>query len=120
MTEVGTQVVVEISGEAGLAETASGAVAERLGGAFTSARDAMAELPPGGAVLLKYTTGQDATALAGALSSLCRTLAREAAPRGVRVNAIVAPPDAETAALVEFLGSDASAMCTGAVLEAGR
>jgi hypothetical protein len=113
-----TQVVVEISGEAGLAETASGAVAERLGDAFRQARDAVRELPAGGAVLLKYTTGQDGTALTGALSSLCRTLAREAAPNGVRVNAVVTPPDAEVTTLVDFLGSDASVMCTGAVLEA--
>ncbi|MFJ7217848.1 Rossmann fold domain-containing protein [Amycolatopsis sp. NPDC098790] len=111
-------IVVEITGEAGLAETASGAVAERLGDAFVRARDAVQALPAGGAVLLKYTTGADSTALTGALTSLCRTLAREAAPRGVRVNAIVAPPDAEIAALVDFLGADASIMCTGAVLKA--
>jgi NAD(P)-dependent dehydrogenase (short-subunit alcohol dehydrogenase family) len=113
-------VIVEISGEAGLAETASGAVAERLGEAFRQAVDALKALPAGGAVLLKYTTGADDTALTGALTSLCRTLAREAAPRGVRVNAIVAPPEAEIAALVDFLGTDASIMCTGAVLETSR
>ncbi|WP_208025985.1 Rossmann fold domain-containing protein [Amycolatopsis acidicola] len=113
-----TQVVVEVSGEAGLAETASGAVAERLGETFGQVREALQHLESGDAVLLKYTVGEDGTALAAALASLCRTLAREAAPRGVRVNAILATPDARIDQLADFLGSDASVMCTGAVLEA--
>lgn len=116
----GGQVVVEIGGASGLAEAADGAVADRLGDAFAEARDAMLALEPGGAVLLKYTTGWDGTVLSGAIASLCRTLAREGAPSGVRVNAILADPDADIERLVAFLGSEASTMCTGAVLEAVR
>ncbi|MFL6125948.1 Rossmann fold domain-containing protein [Actinophytocola sp.] len=102
----------------GLAAAASGAVAATLGQAFVAARDAVQRLEPGGGVLLRCAT-VDTPALTGALTSLCRSLAREAAPRGVRVNAILAGQDADVAALVEFLGGPASLMCTGAVLEAG-
>jgi hypothetical protein len=114
MTE---HVVVDVEGDFGLEDTASGAVAQRLGDAFEAARDAVGRLEPGGGVLLRYT-GQDSPALVGALTSLCRGLAREAAPAGVRVNAIVATPDADVAGLVAFLGGPAGIMCTGAVLEA--
>jgi NAD(P)-dependent dehydrogenase (short-subunit alcohol dehydrogenase family) len=103
--------------DGGLAAAASGAVAVVLGAAFVAARDAVFRLGPGGGVLLRCTT-VDSPALAGALTSLCRSLAREAAPRGVRVNAILAAPGADIAELVGFLGSAASLMCTGAVLEA--
>jgi hypothetical protein len=115
---VSTQVVIEVEGAGGLAETASGAVGERLGEAFVAARDAVEGLTAGGGVLLKCTAGPDAAALTGALTSLCRSLAREAAPRGVRVNAILAAPDADIGDLVAFLAGPASLMCTGAVLEA--
>lgn len=111
------QVVVEVTGGGGLAEAASGTVAEQLGEAFIEARDAMRRLEPGGGVLLQCIA-RDSPALTGALTSLCRSLAREAAPRGVRVNAILATPEADVAELVAFLGSPASMMCTGAVLEA--
>lgn len=112
------QVVVPVSGKAGLAQAASGEVSALLGDAFAEARDAVLRLDPGGAVLLRCEPGQDGAVLVGAVTSLCRTLAREAAPRGVRVNAVVARPGADVAALIEFLGSAASVMCTGAVLEA--
>lgn len=115
---MGDQVVIEVAGAGGLSETASGEVGRRLGDAFVAARDAMARLTSGGGVLLKCTTGPDGAALTGALTSLCRSLAREAAPRGVRVNAILAAPEADIADLVAFLGSPASLMCTGTVLEA--
>jgi hypothetical protein len=111
------QVVVDVAGGGGLDEAASGAVAASLGDAFVAARDAVLGLGPGGSVLLRCTT-VDGPALTGALTSLCRSLAREAAPRGVRVNAVLATPAADIAELVEFLGSAASTMCTGSVLVA--
>lgn len=111
------QVVVDVAGEGDLAATASGAVAADLGDAFVAARDAVLAAAPGDGVLIRCTT-VDSPALTGAVTSLCRSLAREAAPRGVRVNAILATPDAEIDELVAFLGSPASTMCTGAVLEA--
>ncbi|GAB1510531.1 Rossmann fold domain-containing protein [Actinophytocola sp. KF-1] len=112
-----SQRVVEVTGEFGLAETASGAVAAALADAFVAARDAVVAAAPGDGVLLRCTT-VDSPALTGAVTSLCRSLAREAAPRGVRVNAIIATPHADTAALVAFLGGPAGTMCTGNVLEA--
>jgi hypothetical protein len=118
MLAAGDHVVIEVGGAGGLSETASGEVARCLGDAFVAARDAMAGLTAGGGVLVTCTAGPDAAALTGALGSLCRSLAREAAPRGVRVNAILATQEAEIADLVAFLGSPASMMCTGAVLEA--
>ena len=112
-----SQVVVDVSGEGGLAETASGAVAATLADAFVSARDAVVASKPGDGVLIRCTT-VDSPALTGAVTSLCRSLAREAAARGVRVNAIIATPAADIDDLVAFLGGPASTMCTGAVLEA--
>ncbi|MFI7673587.1 Rossmann fold domain-containing protein [Actinophytocola sp. NPDC049390] len=112
-----SHVVIEVAGEFGLAEAASGAVAATLADAFVDARDAVVASAPGDGVLIRCTT-VDSPALTGAVTSLCRSLAREAAPRGVRVNAIITTPDADTDALVAFLGSPASTMCTGAVLEA--
>jgi len=112
-----SHVVVEVDGDFGLAEAASGAVATALTDVFVAARDAMVAASPGDGVLLRCTT-VDSPALTGAVTSLCRSLAREAAPRGVRVNAIIATPDADVDALVAFLGGPASIMCTGAVLEA--
>jgi hypothetical protein len=114
---VSEQVVVEVDGAGGLDDAASGEVARRLGDAFVAARDAVARLGPGDAVLLRCTT-VDGPALAGALTSLCRSLAREAAPRGIRVNAVLAAPGADVEELIGFLGGPASAMCTGNVLEA--
>jgi hypothetical protein len=101
----------------GLSAVASGAVAVSLGDAFVAARDALAALEPGDGLLLRCATVDD-PALEGALTSLCRSLAREAAKRGVRVNAILASPDADITALVDFLGSPAGLMCTGSVLTA--
>lgn len=112
-----SQVVVEVAGEFGLAETASGAVAAVLSDAFVAARDAVVAAAPGDGVLLRCAT-VDSPVLTGAVTSLCRSLAREAAPRGVRVNAMIATPSAEIDDLIAFLGSPASTMCTGAVLEA--
>ena len=115
---LGDQVIVHVRGGGGLDAAASGEVATRLGEAFAEARDAVGRLASGDAVLLRCTADEDSAALTGALTSLCRTLAREAAERGIRVNAIVAKPGADVEELVAFLGSDASVMCTGAVLEA--
>ncbi|MGB3439075.1 MAG: Rossmann fold domain-containing protein [Actinophytocola sp.] len=112
-----SQVVVDVAGEGGLAATASGAVAAHLGDAFVAARDAMVAAAPGDGVLLRCTT-VDSPALTGALTSLCRSLAREAAAHGVRVNAILATPEADVDDLVAFLGGPSGTMCTGAVLEA--
>ena len=117
---VGEQVVVPVDGAAGLDRTASGEVADRLTEAFAAARAALLDLAPGGAVLLTCTADEDGAVLAEAVASLCRTLAREAAPRGVRVNALIAEPGARTDELVAFLGSAAGVMCTGTVLEAAR
>jgi NAD(P)-dependent dehydrogenase (short-subunit alcohol dehydrogenase family) len=111
-----TQVVVEVTGAGGLAAAADGDVARQLGDAFDAVRDALPRLESGDGVLIRCTS-QDGV-LTGAVRSLCRSLAREAAPRGVRVNAILATPDADIDALIAFLGSPASVMCTGAVLEA--
>lgn len=112
-----SQVVVDVAGDGGLAATASGAVADTLADAFVAARDAVVAAGPGDGVLIRCAT-VDGPALSGAVTSLCRGLAREAAPRGVRVNAIIAAPDADVDALVAFLGGPASTMCTGNVLEA--
>lgn len=111
------QVVIDVEGDGGLSAAASGEVADTLGEVFVAARDAVSGLPPGGGVLLRCTA-TDAPALTGALTSLCRSLAREAASRGVRVNAVIAGPESDVDELVTFLGSPAAAMCTGAVLEA--
>lgn len=112
-----SQVVIDVAGEGGLAATASGAVADTLATAFVAVRDAVLAAAPGDGVLIRCTT-VDGPALTGAVTSLCRSLAREAAPRGVRVNAILATPGAEIDELVAFLGGPAGTMCTGAVLEA--
>jgi hypothetical protein len=114
---VTTQVVVEVDGAGGLAATADGSVAHRLGDAFEAVRDALPRLTSGDGVLIRCTT-VDAPALTGAVGSLCRSLAREAAPRGIRVNTILATPEADVDALIAFIGSSAGVMCTGAVLEA--
>ena len=108
------QLVVDVPG--GPAGVASGDVAVRIGDAFVAARDAVARSAAGGGVLLRCPA--DSPALVGAITSLCRSLAREAAPRGIRVNAIVGPPTADVADLVAFLGSPAGVMCTGGVFEA--
>jgi hypothetical protein len=112
---VTTQVVVEVDGAGGLDAAADGDVARRLGDAFEAVRDALSRLGSGDGVLIHCTT---TGALTGAVGSLCRSLAREAAPRGIRVNTILATPEADVDALIAFLGSPASMMCTGAVLEA--
>ncbi|GAB3434802.1 hypothetical protein [Actinophytocola sediminis] len=111
------QVVVEVGGDGWLTATATGGVARGLGDAFVAARDAVLRLAPGDGVLLRCTT-VDAPALTGAVTSLCRSLAREAAARGVRVNAVLAGPESDVDSLVAFLGGPAGTMCTGAVLEA--
>src|SRR4051794_14577844 len=97
------QVIVAVSAEAGPGPAAWGGVADRLTEAFVEAGEAMLRVEPGGAVLLRCTTGEDSATLAGAVASLCRTMAREAAPRGVRVNAILADPQAEIDELIAFL-----------------
>lgn len=111
------QVVIDVTGDGGLRAAASGEVAGHLGEVFVAARDAVLRLEPGGAVLVRCTA-VDAPALTGAVRSLCRSLAREAAPRGVRVNAVIAANQSDVDELVAFLGTPAATMCTGAVLEA--
>ena len=108
------QVVIDVAGDGGLSSAASGDVATVLADAFDTAREALSTLPPGGGILFRCQV-TDAPALTGALTSLCRGLAREAAPLGVRVNAVIGESDVDE--LVAFLGSPAATMCTGAVLE---
>jgi hypothetical protein len=110
------QVVIDVSGGGGLADAAAGDVAVSVGDAFVAATDAVRRSSAGDGVLVRCTA--DGPALVGALTSLCRSLAREAAPRGIRVNAILGPPAADVAGLIAFLGSPAGVMCTGAVLRA--
>lgn len=108
--------VIDVPGDGGLAETASGDIALRIGDAFVAAQEVLRDAAAGDGVLLRCTG--DSPALIGATTSLCRSLAREVAPRGVRVNAIIGPPAADVTDLMAFLGSPAGVMCTGAVLRA--
>ncbi|TDV57539.1 Rossmann fold domain-containing protein [Actinophytocola oryzae] len=111
-----TQVVIEVDGAGDLDAAADGGVARRLGDAFAAVREALPRLESGDGVVIRCTSPDGA--LTGAVGSLCRSLAREAAPRGVRVNAVLATAEADVDALIAFLGSPVGVMCTGAVLEA--
>lgn len=113
-----SQVVIDVPGglAGGLAEAAAGDVAVRVADAFVAAQEALRHAAAGDGVLFRCTGSSPA--LVGALTSLCRSLAREAAPDGVRVNAIMGPPAADVADLVAFLGSPVGVMCTGAVFRA--
>jgi hypothetical protein len=114
--EAADQVVVGVRRNG---ELASGAAAAELTDAFVAARDVLDALPAGGGVLFVVDAGSEPQA--GAVRGLCRSLAREAATRGVRVNAVLRVPGAnltDLTDLVVLLLSPAALMCTGAVLEA--
>ena len=111
------QVLVGIDLEVGAAGLATGAVAGVLAEAFVAARDALADLPAGGGLLLVVGTAGPADPCAGAVRALSRSLALESAARGVRVNALLVPVGTDAGEIVPLLLSPAALMVTGAVLD---
>jgi hypothetical protein len=101
----------------GAAGVGDGTAAAYLVEAFTALRDVLAELPDGGGAVLLVETAQADDPTAGAVRALCRSLALEHAPRGVRVNVVLVPPGGDAGDLVPMLLGPAAAMMTGAVLE---
>jgi len=94
-----------------------GRLAAALTELFVELRDRAAALPDGGG-LLAVVSAADAPVADSAVRALVRSLAREIAARGCRVNAILAAPDADTASAQAFLSSPAAMMLTGAALRA--
>lgn len=94
-----------------------GRLAAALTELFVELRDRAAALPEGGG-LLAVVSVADASVTDTAVRALIRSLAREIATRGCRVNAILAAPDVDTASAQAFLSSPAAIMLTGAVLRA--
>lgn len=113
-------VLVGIVAADGPAEAADGRLAERLTGAFATARDHAGRVRPGGLVLfvLWGCAPRPAGAVANAAAALTRSLALEWAPRGIRVDAICCTRPEAIADEVAFLASPASRMLTGAVVQA--
>jgi hypothetical protein len=98
---------------------ADGRLAAALTELFVELRDRAAALPDGGGVLV-VVSAADAPVVDSAVRALVRSLAREMAARGCRINAILVPPDTDTdtASAQAFLSSPAAIMLTGAVLRA--
>ena len=96
---------------------ADGRLAAALTELFVELRDRSAALPDGGGVLV-VVSAADLPVLDGAVRGLVRSLAREVAARGCRINAILAAPGTDTASAQAFLSSPAAIMLTGAVLRA--
>lgn len=94
-----------------------GRLAAALTELFVEVRDRAAALPDGGGVLV-VVSAADVPVLDGGLRALVRSLAREAATRGCRINAILAAPGTDTASAQVFLSSPTAIMLTGAVLRA--
>ena len=94
-----------------------GRLAAALTGLFVELRDCAAALPDGGGALV-VVSAADVPVLDGAVRALVRSLAREVAARGCRINAILAAPGIDTADAQAFLRSPAAIMLTGAVLRA--
>jgi len=94
-----------------------GRLAAALTELFTVLRDRAAALPDGGG-LLAMVSVPEAPVADVAVRALIRSLAREIAARGCRVNAILAAPDVDTSSAQAFLSSPAAIMLTGAALRA--
>ena len=94
-----------------------GRLAAALTELFVGLRDRAAALPAGGGLLV-VVSAADAPVVDNAVRALVRSLAREIATRGCRVNAILAAPGTDTASAQAFLSSPAAIMLTGAVLRA--
>lgn len=94
-----------------------GRLAAGLTELFVELRDRAAALPDGGGVLV-VVSAADAPVVDSAVRALVRSLAREIATRGCRVNAILAAPGTDTASAQAFLCSPAAIMLTGAALRA--
>jgi hypothetical protein len=109
--------IVEVALPAEPEAVADGRLAAALTGLFVELRDRAAALPDGGGVLA-VVSAADAPAVDGSVRALVRSLAREAAARGCRINAVLAAPGTDTASAQAFLSSPAAIMLTGAVLRA--
>jgi short chain dehydrogenase-like protein len=109
--------IVEAALPAEEAAVADGRLAAALTELFVQLRDRTTALPDGGGVLA-VVSAADVPVLDGAVRALVRSLAREVATRGCRINAILATPGADTARAQLFLSSPAAIMLTGAVLRA--
>jgi hypothetical protein len=94
-----------------------GRLAAALTELFVELRDRAAALPAGGGLLV-VVSAADAPVVDSAVRALVRSLAREIATRGCRVNAILATPGTDTAGAQAFLRSPAAIMLTGAALRA--
>jgi hypothetical protein len=94
-----------------------GRLAVALTELFVELRDCALALPDGGGVLV-VVSAADVPVLDGAVRALVRSLAREVAMRGCRINAILASPGTDTASAQAFLSSPTAIMLTGAVLRA--
>jgi hypothetical protein len=109
--------VVEATLPADREAVADGRLAAALTELFVELRDCAAGLPDGGGALV-VVSAADVPVLDDAVRALVRSLAREVATRGSRINAILAAPGTDTAAAQAFLRSPAAIMLTGAVLRA--
>ena len=109
--------VVEATLPAEREAVVDGRLAAALTGLFVELRDCAAALPDGGGALV-VVSAADVPVLDGAVRALVRSLAREVATRGCRINAILAAPGTDTSAAQAFLRSPAAIMLTGAVLRA--
>jgi len=109
--------VVEATLPAEREAVADGRLAAALTELFVELRDCAAALPDGGGALVVLSAA-DVPVLDGAVRALVRSLAREVATRGCRLNAILAAPGTDTADAEAFLRSPAAVMLTGAVLRA--
>ena len=96
-------------------DAAGGALASALTRAFARARDGVAALAPGDAVVL---LAADEPAAAGAVAALTRSLALEWAPDGIRVNAVTCAGPGAADDVLAWLAARPALMLTGAVLEA--
>lgn|GEM_PF-4208429 len=109
--------VIQAMLPAGPAAAADGGLAGALTELFVQLRDRAVALPDGGGLLV-VVSAADVPVLDGAVRALVRSLAREVAARGCRINAILAAPGTDTDSARAFLSSPAAIMLTGAVLRA--
>jgi NAD(P)-dependent dehydrogenase (short-subunit alcohol dehydrogenase family) len=107
--------VIVLDGAVTLAAMAASDLASRLVAAFATARDSVRRMAPGGCVLFALLAA--APPARSAISAMCRSLALEWAPAGIRVNALTCARHSVPAELTAFLAGPASAMLTGAILD---
>ncbi|MFG1924728.1 Rossmann fold domain-containing protein [Cryptosporangium sp. NPDC048952] len=108
--------IVRMDAAADLDAAAGGQLADALTRAFVEAKEACAR----GDNVLVIARTDETDALRGALGALVRSLARENAAKGVRVNGLIVPVDADVDAFAAFLATPAATMVTGAILESPR